>query len=186
MNVLVVSSSPNKEGLTAACVESAVAGLQRAGQQVEALSLNDYEVCVCQACDDGWGSCLSEQRCSQNDAFPELHARFLQADAYVFVTPVYWGEPSESMKAFLDKLRRCEHRRSGRESRLAGKKLLLVAAAGGGGGGIVSCLEVLGRWSDHVGTRVFDMIGITRFNRSYKVAQIGEAAAALAAWVPEK
>ncbi|MHB0856443.1 MAG: flavodoxin family protein [Anaerolineae bacterium] len=185
MKVMVVSSSPNKEGLTAACAASAAEGLRRAGQEVELLSLNDYVVCVCRACGDGWGSCRSEQRCDQEDDFAELHERFIQADAYALVTPVYWGEPSESMKAFLDRMRRCEHQSSSRRGRLVGKRMLLVAAAGGGGGGVVSCLEMLERWSEHVGTRLFDVIGITRFNRSYKLAQIEDAACALAAWNPE-
>ena len=66
------------------------------------------------------GECRPEHECQVEDDFQALHGRMLQADAYVLVTPVYWGEMSESAKAFADRLRRCEATR-GDESGLAGK-----------------------------------------------------------------
>jgi multimeric flavodoxin WrbA len=180
MNVLVVSSSPNTDGLTAACAQAALDAIRAAGQQAEELRLNDYHINICRACGHGWGSCWQEHRCEQEDAFQELHKRFLAADGYVLVTPVYWGDPSESMKAFTDRLRRCESNREGRSGGIAGKPVLAVAAAGGSGNGTVHCLDTLERWIQHVGGRKTDFIGVTRLTRSYKLGQIAAAAQALA------
>jgi len=180
MNVLVVSSSPNKEGLTAACAQSATEAIRAAGQQAEELRLNEYDLRLCRACGNGWGTCREEHRCAQDDAFPELHRRFIAAEGYVLVTPVYWGDPSESMKAFTDRLRRCEAARADKPGAIAGKPVLVVAAAGGSGNGTVHCLDTLERWIQHVGARKTDFIGVTRFTRSFKLQQIAEAAAAMA------
>ena len=108
MNVLVIGSSPNQEGLTAACMAAAIEGVGHAGGHSEEVRLNDMQIGMCQACDSGWGTCRKEHVCQVADGFQALHARVLAADALVLVTPVYWGEMSESAKALTDRLRRCE------------------------------------------------------------------------------
>jgi multimeric flavodoxin WrbA len=105
------------------------------------------------------------------DDFQALHQRIIAADGLVIVTPVYWGEMSESAKAFTDRLRRCEATRE-RElggSKLTGKPYLAVAAAGGSGNGTITCLGSMERWGQHVGARVFDLIPINRWTREYKL-----------------
>ena len=149
MKILVVHSSPNHDGLTAACAAAAVAGAQQAGGQVEEVRLNDLKVGMCQACDNGWGACRTEHECQLQDDFQALHAAICGADATVLVTPVYWGEMSESAKALTDRLRRCEATR-GEASGLAGKPILAVAAAGGTGGGMITCLASMERWVQHL------------------------------------
>lgn len=175
MDVLVISSSPNRDGLTAACAHAAVEGIVAGGGKAEEVRLNDLHVGMCRACGNGWGTCLNEHRCQVEDDFQALQARIQRADALVLVTPVYWGEPSESAKAFLDRLRRCEGTRAGR-SILAHKPVLAVAAAGGSGGGMITCLLSLEHWIHHVGARVFDLIPVNRWSRPYKLTAIYEAA----------
>ena len=174
MNVIVISSSPNKDGLTAACAAAAVEGVLQAGGHVEEVRLNDLQVGMCQACDNGWGTCLEDHECQTEDDFQALHARVRQADAYVLVTPVYWGEMSESAKAFTDRLRRCEATR-GDESGLFGKPAIAVAAAGGSGNGMITCLQSMERWIEHVRARKFDLIPVNRWSREYKLVAIREA-----------
>ncbi len=178
MKVLLIQSSPNRDGLTAACAVAAVDGARRAGAEVEDVRLNDLGIERCDACDNGWGTCLEQHRCRQSDGFEALHAKVAAADAYIIVTPVYWGEPSETAKAFLDRLRRCEASRDG-ESALAGKWALCVAAAGGGGGGTLTCLSSLEHFLDHVGARPFDLVGIAQRSRTYKLEAIRRAAEAM-------
>ena len=178
MEVLVISSSPNEDGLTAACAAAAVAGVRQAGGRAEEIRLNDLEVGPCQACANGWGTCLSDHECQVEDDFQPLHARVRQADAYVFVTPVYWGEMSESARAFADRLRRCEATR-GKECVLAGKPVIAVAAAGGSGNGTITCLLSMERWAQHVGARPFDLITVKRWTREHKLVTIKQAAGAL-------
>ncbi len=178
MNVIVISSSPNTDGLTAACAAAAVEGVLQAGRRAEEIRLNDLQVGMCQACDNGWGTCLQEHECQVEDDFQALHARALAADAYVLVTPVYWGEMSESAKAFMDRLRRCEATRGG-ESGLFGKPVIAVAAAGDSGNGMITCLLSMERWIEHVRARKFDLIPVNRWSREYKLVAIREAARAM-------
>jgi multimeric flavodoxin WrbA len=178
MNVIVISSSPNKDGLTAACAAAAVEGVLLAGGHAEEVRLNDLQIGLCQACDNGWGTCLKDHECQVEDDFQALHARVRQADAYVLVTPVYWGEMSESAKAFTDRLRRCEAT-SGSGSGLFGKPVIAVAAAGDSGKGMITCLLSMERWIQHVHACVFDLLPVNRWSREYKLTAIREAAQAM-------
>jgi multimeric flavodoxin WrbA len=179
VNILVIYSSPNHDGLTAACASAAAEGALTAGAEVEVVRLNDLGVGLCQACNNGWGTCRTEHECQVEDGFQALHGRTCRADALVLVTPVYWGEMSESAKAFTDRFRRCEATQ-GEGSCLAGKRIMAVAAAGGSGGGMISCLASMERWIAHIRARVWDLIPVNRWSREYKLTAIREAAHALA------
>ncbi len=178
MRVLILQSSPNRDGLTAACAAAAVEGARRAGAEVEDVRLNDLDLRRCKACGNGWGTCRDQHVCCQDDDFAALQQRMAAADAYIIITPVYWGEPSESAKAFLDRFRRCEAH-LGAEGPLAGKRAIAVAAAGGSGGGTLTCLTSLQNWLHHLSARPFDLIGITRRSRGYMLEAIGRAAEAM-------
>ncbi|MFC1996331.1 flavodoxin family protein [Chloroflexota bacterium] len=178
MRVLIFSSSPNTDGLTAACATAALEGVQQAGGVAEEIRINDLNIKSCEACDDGWGTCRDDHLCNVLDDFQALHERTLKADAYVFVTPVYWGDLSESMKAFTDRLRRCEAPR-GDESGLCQKPVIMVAAAGGSGNGMITCLASLERWIQHVRARKSDFIPVNRWNREYKLETIRSASDAM-------
>jgi multimeric flavodoxin WrbA len=180
MNVLIIHASPNHDGLTAACAAAALEGVRQAGGQAQTVCLNDLQIGKCRACNDGWGTCRVEHECEVQDDFQALHARASQADAYVLVTPVYWGEMSESAKAFTDRLRRCEATRD-QQSHLAGKPVLAVAAAGGSGNGMLTCLASLERWVEHVRARKWDFLPVNRWSRPYKLAAIQAAAQAMTA-----
>ena len=175
MHVLVIQSSPNYDGLTAACANAAIAGIKAAGGTAENVRLTDLDLAACRQCGDGWGGCLSEHICDGiDDDFQALHEAAIAADALAMVTPVYWGDLSESHKCFMDRLRRCEAS-LGVDSRLAGKPVLLVAAAGGGGGGMMSCLSNMERWAQHVRMQPADLIGIKRITRDHKLEAIRAA-----------
>jgi len=186
MNILIFSSSPNQDGLTAACAAAALEGVRAAGGEAEEIRLNDQGIGMCQACNNGWGTCLEDHICQVLDGFQDVHRRALEADALILVTPVYWGEMSESAKAFTDRLRRCEATR-GDESGLKGKPVIAVAAAGGSGGGMITCLASMERWIEHVRARKWDLIPVNRWSREYKLVAIRSAAQAMTlAWQQEQ
>ena len=183
MNVMILSASPNTDGLTAACAAAAAGGVQAAGGTGEVVCLNTLRIGMCQACvnvegQGGWGTCRDLHQCQVRDDFQGMHARVLRADALIIVTPVYWGDMSESAKTFTDRLRRCEARR-GEESGLAGKPVLCVAAAGGSGNGTITCLQSLERWIQHTRARTWDLIPVNRWSRPYKLDAIRAAAEAM-------
>jgi multimeric flavodoxin WrbA len=183
MNVLVLSASPNTNGLTAACARAALSGAQSAGADALELRINDAGVGLCKACGTAWGTCREEHRCQEKDGFAAVQQATLEADAVVLVTPVYWGEMSESAKAFTDRLRRCEA--TAQESKLKGKPFIAVAAAGGSGNGLVTCLASMERLFQHLGASRFDMVSVNRWNRDYKLAAITESAAAMVRAIPQ-
>jgi multimeric flavodoxin WrbA len=179
MKIMIIHSSPNKDGLTSTCASAAAEGIRSAGCEAEFVYLNELTIDHCHACNDGWGTCLKEHRCHEQDDFQPLHLRMAQADAYVIVTPVYWGDLSESAKAFTDRLRRCEATQVEGKSILFNKPVIAVAAAGGSGRGMITCLLNLEHWIQHVQGRVFDLIPVNRWNHDYKVNSIHAAGEAL-------
>jgi multimeric flavodoxin WrbA len=175
MAILILASSPNKDGLTAECAQAAADGITAAGGEAQIVWVNDENIGLCKACGSGWGTCLPEHKCQVQDGFQALHEKAAAAEGLVLVNPVYWGQLSESAKAFCDRLRRCEATR-GEESTLKGKPAIGVAAAGGSGGGIVSCLDEMLRLFQHLRCTPFDMITVTRKSRGYKPSAIRAAA----------
>jgi len=180
MKVLVVTSSPNEDGLTAACGEAARQGVVDGHSRARVINLNSFRLDRCAVCDSGWGTCRTEHQCCLDDDFADLQGMFGEAEAYVLVTPVYFGEPSEAFKAMADRLRRCEATKpESSPSVLSGKPALAIAAAGGSGGGAVHCLGEMERWLRQLGAAPFDHIPVTQRTREYQLETIHDALVAL-------
>ncbi|NPV46320.1 MAG: flavodoxin family protein [Armatimonadetes bacterium] len=170
--VLAINTSPNTDGLTATCAQEFLAGAAEAGAETELIHLNQLDIKHCQQCMNGWGICRTEGKCVLVDDFEAVRQKVFAADAWALANPVYFGDLSESAKAFTDRLRRTNI--GDADKRLAGKDFVALAAAGGSGGGVSTCLMTLDRLCQHTGQRVADLIGITRRNRAYKLGCIRE------------
>ena len=133
MNILAVLGSRNPQGQTARAVGALLAGAgSKSARQV---FLPECKIERCRQCDEsGWGLCRSEGRCVIDDDFAGLVASIKSADIVVFATPVYFGDLSESMRAFTDRLRRVI-RHSEDKSGIQDKISIGICVAGGGGGG---------------------------------------------------
>lgn len=182
MNIMIITSSPNLDGLTAACGEEARQGVMNGKAEASIVNLNELNISSCHACGNGWGPCRDKHICQVQDDFQKLHAEMSKADGYIIITPVYWHEMSESLKVFIDRLRRCEAS-NGEKNNLAGKPFICVAAPGGSGNGCISCLASFERFVDHVKGIKYDFIGITRRSRDYKLTTIREAAKSMAEYL---
>lgn len=179
MKLIIISGTPKTEGLCCSCVNAACEGAKKAGAEVEIVRLCDHKIACCAMCSDGWGTCRESHTCTfGGDGFSDIQKKLADADAVVLDTPVYWGDMTEAMKAFFDRFRRCEAFR-GEDGAIAGKPVLLVASPGGSGNGMISCLEQLERLCHHLHARIFDYIGVNRWNYAYKLPAIEEAAAAM-------
>ncbi|MFC2095336.1 flavodoxin family protein [Candidatus Bipolaricaulota bacterium] len=180
MKVLVVTSSPNANGLTAACGEAARQGVVDGKSPARVISLNEFNIQRCAVCDNGWGTCRTNHSCKLEDDFAQIQKMFSAAEGYVFVTPVYFGEPSETFKAFFDRLRRCEAtKKDGAKSALTGKPAICVAAAGGSGNGAVHCLAEMERLVQRFGAVGFDYVPITQRTREYQLETIHDGLVAM-------
>ena len=83
-------------------------------------------------------------------------------DAYVFVTPVYFHEMSESAKTFFDRLKRCDA--FNEDSKIKRKKIVCIACAGGSGSGTEETLKSFDILNYFLGTEMYARIPVTKSN----------------------
>ena len=189
-NLLIISGTPKTEGITYEFVKKAEKTADEIGLKFETIHLARENLKKCKMCADGWGVCFSEHYCvfGEEDGFSAMLKKVAAADALIFITPVYWGEVSEEMKIFIDKLRRCEgtkkwDEREDKISFLKRKPSIIVANAGGGGGGITTTFEQIERALLHMEADavprekggVFDLIAVNRWNAEYKLETLKAA-----------
>ena len=172
---LIIKSSPNADGLTAACGRAAYEGIVKAGGIAEIADISETKLEPCRICANGWGSCRNLAKCILKDSFSDLQTKIRGSEGVILITPVYFGQPSERMKYFLDRFRRCEAFNQ-QGSAAAGKQIDLIAAAGGSGNGTAPCLAEMEQWCRHVGATPGERIGVTRFNQKALLPAVGEAA----------
>lgn len=169
MHVLAICGSRNPQGQTARAVDAVLEGVSRAGGQVERVFLPELHLERCRQCDErGWGTCRTEGHCCIEDDMDALVAKIRTADALIFATPVYYGDLSESMRAFTDRLRRCATHMPDMTG-LAGKPTIGVCVAGGGGGGAPNCCASLVNVLSRCGFDVVDVVPVRRQNLDFKV-----------------
>ncbi|HNQ35193.1 MAG TPA: flavodoxin family protein [bacterium] len=170
MKILLVIGSRNHEGQTARAAQALAAGAVGAGAAVEMVFLTDLKLSACRQCEaNGWGLCRAEGRCVIEDDFAGLVEKMRGAAALVVATPVYFSDLSESLKLFLDRLRRTNRHENGRAG-LAGKPALGICVAGGGGGGAPSCAFNLDRILQTCGFEAVDLVPVRRQNLELKLA----------------
>jgi multimeric flavodoxin WrbA len=166
MKICIVSGNPKKDGLCQSIIEACKTGAAEGQAEIDEIRLCDFKLLRCQVCENGWGTCRKENTCKfGKDGFDEIRARIESSDAVVFATPVYFGEPTEAFKGFIDRLRRCEFNN---EKTLCNKQVLMIASAGGSGNGLLTCLEMMDRFCRRTGAIIFDYIGVNRWNSDYK------------------
>ena len=168
MHVLIISGSRNPDGQTARALGALLLGVQDAGGTGETIFLPALDIRLCRQCDSsGWGKCMSEHKCVIKDDFAAVVRKLTAADVAVFATPVYFGDLSESLRAFLDRLRRCWWDAAAPEGG-AGKPAIGICVAGGGGGGAPSCVSRLQGILDTCGFDVIDIVPVRRQNLDEK------------------
>ena len=168
MKVVAILGSRNPEGQTASAAEAFLQGIVSEGGQEERIYLPEKEIERCRQCEDnGWGICREEGTCVIEDDFASIVERVKSADAAVFVTPVYFSDLSESMRAFMDRLRRtCMH--DGGKKGIESKPAVGICVAGGGGGGAPTCAVSLEKVVSRCGFDVVDMVPVRRQNMELK------------------
>ena len=169
MKLLAIVGSRNPKGQTACAVAALLEGAESQGAQTEQVFLPQLGIERCRQCDEnGWGICAKEGRCVIEDDFAGLVDRITDADALVFATPVYFSDLSESLRAFLDRLRRVCMHESGSVG-IRGKAAAGVCVAGGGGGGAPICTVSLEKVLGNCGFDVADMVPARRQNLDMKL-----------------
>jgi multimeric flavodoxin WrbA len=181
MKILILTGSRNRKGKTAGAIDAVCKGIAKAGSQSETIFLPELKLERCRQCNpDGWGVCRSEHRCIIEDDFAGIVEKIKTADVMVFATAVYFGDLSESMRGFLDRLRRIRFTFGGPSSapgqppRPAGVHTPAVGLcyAGGSGNGTISCAANLERILQTCGFDIVDMIPVRRQNLEMKMPHL--------------
>jgi multimeric flavodoxin WrbA len=172
MKVLCLLGSRNPDGQTASAAKALLKGVTENGHESELVILPELSIKRCRQCDNnGWGLCRKEGRCVIEDDIITLTDMIRNADAVVFATPVYFGDLSESIRAFLDRLRRvCRH--ADDKCGVLGKPAVGICVAGGGGGGAPNCSVSLKAILQHCGFDVVDMEPVRRQNLDLKLKML--------------
>jgi multimeric flavodoxin WrbA len=169
MKALIIVGSRDPKGRTARSAEAVLEGLKSQGASGEVIFLTQQKIERCRQCDvDGWGICRAEGRCVIQDDFVAVVDRLRSAGAVVFANPVYFSDLSESMRAFLDRLRRICRNDAGKKG-LAGKCAIGICVAGGGGGGAPACTVSMEKVLGNCGFDVVDLIPLRRQNFEMKL-----------------
>jgi multimeric flavodoxin WrbA len=126
MKIVAILGSPHgPKGATGTLLAEVVRGAQQAGAQVSVLSLTDYKVDPCQACD----ACHKTGTCPRKDGFVAIKAAMMEADGIVLASPNYIFSVSAQMKAVFDRCCGPLHCQA-----MLGKYAVAVETSGGVGG----------------------------------------------------
>lgn len=97
--VLIISSTPRKNGNSERLAASFAKGAAEAGNTVETVLLREKTVDFCKGC----FACLRLGHCIIKDDAVDIAAKMHDADVLVFATPVYYYSVSGQMKTMLDR-----------------------------------------------------------------------------------
>lgn len=99
-NILIISSSPRKNGNSQMLCEQFKKGAEEKGHTVTLIRLMEKKIGFCRACD---GCMRNGGTCVLNDDMAEILKLFQEADVLVLATPVYFYGISAQMKTFIDR-----------------------------------------------------------------------------------
>ena len=100
MKVLLVNGSPHKNGSTNRALEEVAATLNKNGIETEIFWIGNRVLSGCIACK----TCVKTGKCVFDDSVNKCREKALEADGFIFGTPVHYAAASGSMTAFMDRL----------------------------------------------------------------------------------
>ena len=118
MKILVITGSAHKQGTTAYLADKFVQGATEAGHEIYRFDAAFKNVHPCIACD----KCHRTGVCTFQDDMNELNPRLIEADAVVFVSPIYYSDITAQIKAVIDRFYANDEKLHG------GKKTALILA----------------------------------------------------------
>lgn len=100
-NVVVISSSPRRHGNSEVLADQFMKGAIEAGHRVEKIVLSQYSMKPCLACE----YCRHhDHQCIQKDDAEQVIDKIIQADVFVFATPIYFYSLSAQLKILIDRI----------------------------------------------------------------------------------
>ena len=97
--VLIISSSPRKNGNSDLLCDEFLKGALEAGHKAKKISLCDKKIKCCKACD----VCQKGKPCVIDDDMEKILQKMIGADVIVLATPVYFYTMSAQLKTLIDR-----------------------------------------------------------------------------------
>jgi multimeric flavodoxin WrbA len=98
--VIIISSSPRKNGNSELLCKQFANGAQESGNNTETIFLKDKNINYCTGC----GSCVTGKKlCPQKDDMTEILTKMIDAEVIVMATPVYFYTMCGQLKTFIDR-----------------------------------------------------------------------------------
>lgn len=98
-NILIISTSPRKEGNSQILAEEFGKGAASNGNEVVQINLYDKDIKFCKGC----LACQKKEGCIIKDDMADILEKVIISDVLVFATPIYFYEMCGQMKTFLDR-----------------------------------------------------------------------------------
>ena len=130
MGILIIESSPHRNGSSNMLVERFAEGARSSGHDVEIFDAAHRDIKPCLACD----RCAETRKCIQKDDMGCLLDKMSSSDMVVFATPLYYFNMSAQLKTVIDRLYCLGHHG------LEGKRSGLIVAQYNPDGGISDLL----------------------------------------------
>ncbi|MBO7668942.1 MAG: flavodoxin family protein, partial [Firmicutes bacterium] len=114
--------SPHAKGSTAVLADAFCEGALSAGHHVERFDAGRMQIGPCLGC----MACRKEGgRCVRQDDMEKIRPALLEADAVVFVTPIYYFGMTAQLKAVIDRFFACNA-----DLRASNKKAYMISVCG--------------------------------------------------------
>lgn len=118
MKIVIITSSPHKNGASNTLTDYFIKGAKEAGHSVSVMDAVHLKIGYCRGCYGG----EKMQHCIIKDDLSQIELALEEAAMIVYVTPVYYYYMTAPLKAVIDRLH-CF------EPKLHGMKSLLIATA---------------------------------------------------------
>ena len=99
MKILVLTGSPHKDGTTSRLAEAFRKGASEKGHSIETVDCARLKINPCIACNN----CLRHGVCVWTDDMHKVEEAVRNADAVVFVSPIYYAGVTAQMKLVMDR-----------------------------------------------------------------------------------
>lgn len=100
MKVLLVNGSPHKDGCTYTALEEVANTLNAEGIETEIFQLGTKPLSGCIAC----GKCQETGECVFSDKVNEFSKLAIDADGFIFGSPVHYASAGGAITSFMDRL----------------------------------------------------------------------------------
>ena len=100
MKVLLVNGSPHKNGCTYTALSELAKTLNEEGIETEIFWIQNKPIGGCVSCH----SCIKLGKCVFDDVVNEFREKAMEADGFIFGSPVHFASASGNITSFMDRL----------------------------------------------------------------------------------